>query len=204
MDRSESILALAKLLNSHKKHVLIPVLRTISAKSIDLTEPKTQPTKEDKSFSKLKTKPASKSNWEPSTLSESEQQSKHFLEQVFLRNGYLRIRIRRKQENKKSLKSTKSKQSGKSLKLTKLKQSGKSLKLTKLKQSRKEYEIRLIPKDREELEMIRAAISELGLYVCNTFIKHDRIVQPIYGKEITLKFQNLTNNYHSNNLKNGT
>jgi hypothetical protein len=148
MNRSESITALVKQVNSKIKRVPAPV---------------------------SKSKPEPRLISEPKTLLASEFKPNHFLEQIFLRNGYLRIRIRKKQENKKNLKSTKE------------------------KPSVKEYEIRLIPIDREELGLIRAAITELGLYVSNTFIKHNHIVQPIYGKEITLKFQKLRDNYRANN-----
>lgn len=155
MDRSEGILALAKLLNSKIKRVPVPI-------------------------SKPESELVSKPEFVPKTLSVSELKARHFLEQVFLRNGYLRIRVRKKVKDKKGLG------------------------ISELKQSGKGYEIRIIPEDSEELEMIRAAISELGLNVSNTFIKHNRIIQPIYGKQITLEFEKLRDNYRANNLKNGT
>lgn len=174
MERSESILALVKVLNAHRGQLSIPVIRTQSSKSIELKpEPKTQPKREKKSFSKLKpkTKPASKSNWKDGTLSESKQQSKHFLEQAFLRNGCIRKR-----------------------KIEKMVYSRKS-KIYKLKKYEKGYEIRLATKDEGELKKIREAISELGLTVSNTFSKNNRLIQPIYSKALTLDFEKLRNNY---------
>ncbi|MBL0340077.1 MAG: hypothetical protein IPP71_03660 [Bacteroidetes bacterium] len=55
----------------------------------------------------------------------------------------------------------------------------------------KSYEVRLFPKDNEQLKEIRLSISALGIKVSNTFTKHGRIVQPIYGKEITYQFLKL-------------
>lgn len=170
MERTESILTLVKLLNSHRRLASSPFTRTQPAKSIELKpEPKAQPKKKKKSLSELKsnTKPASKSNWEVSTLSESEQQSKHFLEQVFLRNGCIR-----KRKSEKMVYSRKSK-------------------IYKLKKYEKGYEVRLVTKNEDELKKIRVAISELGLTVSNTFIKHNHTVQPIYSKALTLDFEKL-------------
>ncbi len=52
---------------------------------------------------------------------------------------------------------------------------------------KKGYEIRFFPADDEELDQLRKAISALGLYAPNTFLKRHRKVQPLYGREIVTK-----------------
>ena len=91
----------------------------------------------------------------------SKRKARQILEEIFLRNGYLRVC----NENK--------------------------LKLYGSQNYKKGFEIRLIPIDLEELEMIRTSISKLGFTLCKTFIKHGHIVQPLYGKKITLEFKKL-------------
>ncbi|WP_026951229.1 hypothetical protein [Algoriphagus mannitolivorans] len=83
------------------------------------------------------------------------------LKEVFLRNGYVRI----KDESK-------------------LKELGSQ----KYKQG---YEVRLIAKDEAELERIRTAISVLDLHVAKSYLNGKQFVQPIYGKEVTRKFEKL-------------
>ncbi len=56
---------------------------------------------------------------------------------------------------------------------------------------KKGYEIRFMPKSKKELELLREAISSLGLYVSKPFKKRNRIVQPLYGKTNMLSFKNL-------------
>ncbi|MEP2348334.1 MAG: hypothetical protein ABJH96_11135, partial [Algoriphagus sp.] len=57
--------------------------------------------------------------------------------------------------------------------------------------SKKGYEVRILAKNEQELEEIQTAISSLDLYVAKTFLKGKQIVQPIYGKEITKKFEKI-------------
>lgn len=83
------------------------------------------------------------------------------LKEVFLRNGNLRIKD-----------------------ISKVKVFGSQ----KYKQG---YEVRLLAKDEAELERIQIAISSLDLYVAKTFKKGNQIVQPIYGEEITRKFEKI-------------
>lgn len=80
---------------------------------------------------------------------------------IFLRNGYVRI----KDESK--------------------------LKAKGAKNYKKGYEIRFLPKDEAELQLLQNAISTLDYYVCKTFIKHGLVIQPLYGKDITLEFKEL-------------
>ncbi|WP_144604383.1 hypothetical protein [Algoriphagus algorifonticola] len=91
--------------------------------------------------------------------------SKHLafkiLKEAFLRNGYLRIKDSSKVEK---------------------------LGSQKYKQG---YEVRIVTKNEIELERIRTAISSLGLYAAKPFFKGNQIVQPIYGEEITRKFEKL-------------
>lgn len=56
-------------------------------------------------------------------------------------------------------------------------------------QYKKGFEIRFLPKNQDELKLLQNAISSLGYKVSNTFLKNGKIVQPLYGKEITLIFQ---------------
>ena len=106
---------------------------------------------------KLKVKPKGKQN--PGAI--SKRKALKYLAEVFLKNGYLRIRDKKK-----------------------LKKNGAQI-------YKKGFEIRIVAKNRAELRMIRAAIKALGFKVSKTFIKHNLTIQPIYGKEITLKFQKL-------------
>lgn len=164
MNRTRSILALVKLLNSKRRQAYMPIVKkepVLSIESVPGLKPKPRPVLKPRLVQKK--------------LSESETKARYFLEQVFLRNGYLRIRVRKKIK------------------------ANKRLGIYELKGYGKGYEIRLIPKDEEELKEIRSAISELGLTVCNTFIKHNRIVQPLYNKVMTMEFEKLREIYISNN-----
>ena len=82
----------------------------------------------------------------------------NYLKRVFLRNGYLKIKDS-------DLASTYGTQVYK-----------------------KGYEVRLVPNDDAELALVRKAIAALDLYVANSYHSNSRIIQPIYGKDITLKF----------------
>lgn len=84
-----------------------------------------------------------------------------FLKEIFLRNGNLRI-----------------------------KDEVKAAKFGSQKH-KKGYEVRLLAKNEQELEHIQTAISTLDLYVAKTYLKGKQIVQPIYGKEITKKFEKI-------------
>jgi hypothetical protein len=53
---------------------------------------------------------------------------------------------------------------------------------------RRGWEVRYIPKDDDELQRIRSAIRSLGITVSDTFIKHRKPVQPLYGKDIVSHF----------------
>lgn len=83
------------------------------------------------------------------------------LKEVFLRNGNLRMKDMSKVEESRSQK------------------------------YKKGFEVRLLAKDEVELERIQSAISSLDLYVAKSYLKGNQIVQPIYGKEITKKFQKI-------------
>ena len=91
----------------------------------------------------------------------SKRKALKYLAEIFLRNGYLRTRDKKK------------------------------LKMNGAQNYKKGFEIRLVAKNRAELRMIRAAIKAMDLTVSKTFIKHNATIQPIYGKEITLKFKKL-------------
>jgi hypothetical protein len=91
----------------------------------------------------------------------TEQSALNILKEMFLRNGYVRVKNEKKHEAFGS------------------------------KRYKKGYEIRFLPMDKAELELLQTAISSLNLHVSKTFIKHGRIVQPLYGKENVLKFHNL-------------
>jgi len=80
------------------------------------------------------------------------------LKKVFLRNGYLKVKDEDQAENAGS------------------------------QVYKKGYEVRLIPDTKQELSLIRKAIASMDLYVAKPFQKHNNTIQPIYGKEITLKF----------------
>ena len=84
-----------------------------------------------------------------------------FLEEIFLRNGYLKIRNPLKWEQRKS------------------------------NNYKKGFEIRFVSEDNVELKKIQDSISAIGFKVCKPFNKAGRIIQPLYGKEITLQFQAL-------------
>jgi len=86
------------------------------------------------------------------------------LMEIFIRNGYVRI----KNESK--------------------------LKANGSKSYKKGYEIRFLPKEDIELERLQTAISTLNFYVSKTFMKRGRVVQPLYGKDITLEFRDLQTN----------
>ena len=86
------------------------------------------------------------------------------LKKVFLRNGYLRIKDSSRIEESKTQK------------------------------YKKGFEVRLVANDEAELELIRAAISALDLHVAKSFQKGKQMVQPIYGEEITRKFEKLKKN----------
>jgi hypothetical protein len=87
-----------------------------------------------------------------------------FLKKVFLRNGYVRIKDSSRIEESRTQK------------------------------YKKGYEIRFLAKDEAELALIRTAISALGLYVAKSFLKGKQFVQPIYGEEMTRKFEKLKQN----------
>jgi hypothetical protein len=86
------------------------------------------------------------------------------LKKVFLRNGYIRIKDSSRIEESKTQK------------------------------YKKGFEVRFVAKDEAELALIRAAISDLGLYVAKSFVKGKQIIQPIYGEEMTRKFEKLKPN----------
>jgi len=86
------------------------------------------------------------------------------LKEIFIRNDYIRI----KDESK--------------------------LKANGSQSYKKGYEIRFLPKEDIESERLQTAISTLNFYVSKTFMKHGRVVQPLYGKNITLEFINLQTN----------
>lgn len=46
----------------------------------------------------------------------------------------------------------------------------------------KSYEVRLVVKTRAELLQVRELVRQVGFTPATTFLKHNRIVQPIYGK----------------------
>jgi len=92
--------------------------------------------------------------------------ARHILKKIFLRNGYVRV----KDEDK--------------------------LKANGSQNYKKGYEIRFVPKDDAELELLQTAIATLGFYVGRTFEKHGHVIQPLYGKTITLEFQELKNNQY--------
>lgn len=81
------------------------------------------------------------------------------LKDVFSRGGYLRL----KDENK--------------------------LKSIGYQNYKKGFEIRFYPCDDQELKLLQRAIISLDLNVSKTFIKQNRVVQPLYGREITEKFK---------------
>ncbi|SEF78825.1 hypothetical protein SAMN03080598_01411 [Algoriphagus boritolerans DSM 17298 = JCM 18970] len=83
------------------------------------------------------------------------------LKKVFLRNGYVRIKDSSRIEESKTQK------------------------------YKKGYEVRLVAKDEAELARIRVAIFSLDLYVAKSFLKGNQMVQPIYGEEITRKFEKI-------------
>jgi hypothetical protein len=83
------------------------------------------------------------------------------LKEIFLRNGNLRIKDSSRVEESRTQK------------------------------YKKGFEVRLLAKDEVELERIQSAISSLDLYVAKPFLKGNQIVQPIYGEEITRKFEKL-------------
>ena len=80
------------------------------------------------------------------------------LKRVFLRNGYLRIQDEDQVESYGT------------------------------QAYKKGYEVRLVPETKAELNLIRRAIASLDLYVAKPFEKGNKTIQPIYGKEITMKF----------------
>jgi len=89
------------------------------------------------------------------------QTSRQFLEDIFLRNGYVKIRNPQKWEQRRS------------------------------NGYRKGFEIRFVSNDKEELHKIQDAISALGFKVCKPYNKARHMIQPLYGKDITLQFQDL-------------
>ena len=89
------------------------------------------------------------------------QTSKQFLEDIFLKNGYVKIRDPQKWEQRRS------------------------------NGYRKGFEIRFVCNDKEQLQKIQSAISALGFKVCKPFNKARHMIQPLYGKDITLHFQDL-------------
>jgi hypothetical protein len=99
------------------------------------------------------------------------QTSRQFLEEIFLRNGYIKVRNPDKWELKGS------------------------------NNYKKGFEIRFVSKDEEELQKIQASISSIGFRVCKPYIKGSHMVQPLYGKEITLQFQGLKKLKIKNSLK---
>jgi hypothetical protein len=66
---------------------------------------------------------------------------------------------------------------------------------------KKGYEIRFMPKDNAELKLLQKAIASLGFYVSKTFLKHKRIVQPLYGKIITIDFINMLSKISKTNRR---
>ncbi len=95
-----------------------------------------------------------------------------FLKEIFLRNGNLRIKD--------------------------------EVKVAKFgsQKHKKGYEVRLLAKDEQELEHIQIAISSLDLYVAKSYLKGKQFVQPIYGKEITKKFEEIKTSEASKNKLN--
>jgi hypothetical protein len=87
--------------------------------------------------------------------------SRQFLEELFQRNGYLRIRNPEK------------------------------WKISGSNNYKKGFEIRFVAKNEKELQDIQASISSIGYKVCKPYLKGGHMVQPLYGKEITLQFQSL-------------
>jgi hypothetical protein len=83
------------------------------------------------------------------------------LKEVFLRNGYLRIKDSSRVEEAKTQK------------------------------YKKGYEVRLVAQDEAELARIRVAIVSLSLYLAKPFLKGKQMVQPIYGEEVTRKFEKI-------------
>lgn len=81
------------------------------------------------------------------------------LKKIFSRGGYLRMRDNRKWKQRGS------------------------------QDYKKGYEIRFFPDDDQELKLLQRAIISLDLHVSKTFIKQNRVVQPLYGREITEKFK---------------
>jgi hypothetical protein len=47
---------------------------------------------------------------------------------------------------------------------------------------KKGYEVRLVVKTRAELLQVRELLRQVGLNPATTSVKHNRIIQPIYGK----------------------
>ena len=56
---------------------------------------------------------------------------------------------------------------------------------------KKGSEVRFRTRNEEELQAIRKAIATLGLTVSNTYLHNGKIMQPLYGLEITREFYNL-------------
>lgn len=64
-----------------------------------------------------------------------------------------------------------------------------NLRKLKGKHYKKGYEVRLVANDENELVEINSLVEEAGFRVRKPFKKHNRFIQPIYGKKIVAKFQ---------------
>ena len=87
--------------------------------------------------------------------------ARQILKEIFLRNGYVRLPDEDRLESE------------------------------GYKKYKKGFEVRLYAQNREELRKIRNSIIALGYKLCKTFLKQGRIVQPLYGRTITMQFQKL-------------
>jgi len=97
----------------------------------------------------------------PKTELKETQLARQFLEEIFQRNGYLRIRNPDK------------------------------WKLSGSSNYKKGFEIRFVSKNEDELKKIQASISSIGFKICKPYLRGGHMVQPLYGKEIALQFQAL-------------
>lgn len=65
----------------------------------------------------------------------------------------------------------------------------KNLRRQKGKDYKKGYEVRLVANDEKELLEINSLLTKAGFKVGKSFIKNNKFVQPIYGKDAVDKFQ---------------
>lgn len=91
----------------------------------------------------------------------SKRKAGQILEEFFLRSGYLRIRNENQLEEYGSQK------------------------------YKKGFEIRFVARNINELELIRNSITALSYKLSKSYISNNRFIQPLYGKEITLKFKKI-------------